>query len=87
MAICTSLLKYGIRIIPCCVRDAAYNVLSQHFKQRVFTFRCNAIGLGQGGAYEEEPILRKQVQNCVAHGMAGSFLITHSRNNFLYNKR
>jgi hypothetical protein len=24
-------LKYGIRVEPCCVRDAALNVLSQHF--------------------------------------------------------
>jgi len=31
----------------------------------------DAIGFGQGGASEAKPDLRKQVQNCAAHGMAG----------------
>ncbi len=39
------------------------------------SYGCDAIGVSQGGANEEEPILRKQVQNYVAHGMAGSFLL------------
>jgi hypothetical protein len=33
----------------------------------------DAIGFGQGGASGARPDLRKQVQNCAAHGMAGIF--------------
>jgi hypothetical protein len=33
------ILKYGIRLKPCCVRDAAHNVLNQHFIKRVLLFR------------------------------------------------
>jgi len=35
----TSRSKYGIRLMPCCVRDAAQHVLSQHLKKRASIFR------------------------------------------------
>jgi hypothetical protein len=41
----------------------------------VLIFRSDAIGSSQGGAYEAEPNLCKQVQNFAAHGMAGIFII------------
>jgi len=33
----------------------------------------DAIGFGQGENFRQEPNLRKQVQNCATHGMAGAF--------------
>ena len=39
MAYYTAFLKYGIRLKPCCVRDAAHNVLNQHFIKWVLLFR------------------------------------------------
>jgi len=60
--------------MPCCVRDVAYKVLSQHFIKRVLHFKCDAIGVSQGEANEMEPILCKQVQNFAAHGMAGNLI-------------
>ena len=35
------------------------------------THRSNAIGFGQGGSFVAEPVLLRQVQNYVTHGMAG----------------
>jgi len=35
----------------------------------------DAIGFGQGENFRQEPSLRKQVQNCATHGMAGVFLL------------
>jgi len=32
-------LNYGIKLKPCCVRDAAHNVLNQHFIKWVLLFR------------------------------------------------
>jgi len=33
-------VKYGIRLKPCCARDAALIVLSQHFKKWALVFRA-----------------------------------------------
>jgi hypothetical protein len=35
------------------------------------TYHYDAIGSGQGGVLEEEPNLRRQVQNFAAHGTVG----------------
>jgi hypothetical protein len=43
--------------------------LSQHPLNGVQSCECDAIGPSQGGAPEEEPDLRRQVQNFAAHGI------------------
>lgn len=67
----TTYLKYGIKKIPCCVRDVAYKFWANTLKHGFLSYWRDAIGLSQGGTDEAEPVLRKQVQNRAAHGMAG----------------
>jgi len=40
---------YGIKIVPCCVRDIAHSVLGQHSHHGPLSHGNNAIGLSQGG--------------------------------------
>jgi len=49
--------KHGIRKIPCCVRDAASPVLSQHPKNGIAPARNDAIGFGQGRMTANNPTL------------------------------
>lgn len=51
-------LKCGIRELPCCVRDAARPVLSQHVLNGIHDHGCDAIGFGQGRSPVEVPSLR-----------------------------
>jgi len=48
-------LNRGIRTLPCCVRDEATLVLSQHLQKGSFTQQGNAIGFGQGEALWQDP--------------------------------
>jgi len=48
-------LNHGIKTLPCCVRDAATPVLSQHLQKGSFTQQGNAIGFGQGEALWQDP--------------------------------
>jgi len=57
--------------LPCCARDAAHPVLSQHPLNGTQYFVMNAIGFGQGVNDEESAYLLLQVQNYAAHGMVG----------------
>jgi methylmalonyl-CoA mutase cobalamin-binding subunit len=62
-AIYASTLNCDIKIIPCCVRDAAHPVLSQQIINGCRTHGGDAIGFGQGEILVEVPYLRLQVQN------------------------
>ena len=64
---------YGIKKLPCCVRDCCFPVLSQQVPYGNHHLTGNAIDFGQGSACEEAPALLMQVQNFAAHGMAGAF--------------
>jgi hypothetical protein len=55
--------------------------LGQHLFIGFHICSGDAIGFGQGGASEAKPNLRKQVQNCAAHGMAGTFFQQHHHKN------
>jgi hypothetical protein len=44
----TFFFNHGIRKIPCCARDAASPVLSQHPTNGTAPDRIDAIGFGQG---------------------------------------
>ncbi len=51
-------------------------VLSQHSLKGIQTYDGDAIGLSQGGAFGEDPNLRRQVQNCAAHDTVG-YVLSH----------
>lgn len=51
-------------------------VLSQHTLMGIQTYDGDAIGLSQGGAFGEDPDLRRQVQNFAAHDTVG-YVLSH----------
>lgn len=54
-------------LCACCRKP----VLSQQTLYGSQTYVSDAIGRSQGGAAEAGPALRRQVQNCAAHGTVG----------------
>ncbi len=78
----TFYLKHGISPLPCCARDAATSVLSQHVLKGFFTQHGNAIGFDQGGSMWQNPPASAGSKLCsTRHG--GGFFIKNCKNQFV----